>query len=591
MRAVEIGEDRVVFPGAGWHAAGARARHVHCGALLRLADGTLRFLRAPANPWSCASLDAAAQLLVRFEREGTTDEDLAQRLRWELGVPGLSVPDAAVDRVDPALWDLRRAALAVVAGTVKHGPGGLDVTRASADAEALEHRYRAELEAAIGGFAAGLDREALAAATIDGRIDARRYNFLVREPVRGWRLQFARTFPILVDAAVSGRPGSVGAAVRAIVDSGAPLVDHLAQRWAVSRASLRTLIGRPVALVGAQWQLQPHTLVRILDALRPEDRPPDDPEVWQRLAAAVRTAEEIFHRPVTASPLTLGWLREAARRGFASLDEDRRGRNLPPDALPLIHGLRDAMVRHLVAEAGTRGAREAVATRAAAATIVDRQLATVLPARLAAMAKVYSDEYETRRAALEEAVRRADGRLFWPLLPREFVAADGTRRVVALATRDDLREEGALQQLCIGGGAELARMARACADGKAYLLSIREAQSGRHLSTAEIRPYRSLGAGALELRVVQHKAFENARPSAACVAALREALDWAAQLEVREHIDEGRRQAWRRRAGTPMTAINADLTVAAEALHVALGDARHAAMLTAARGTGAPIAA
>jgi hypothetical protein len=297
-----------------------------------------------------------------------------------------------VDRVDPALWDLRRAALAVVGGTVKRAPGGTDVARASADVEALEQRYRAELEAAIAGFVANLDREALAAVTVDGRIDVRRYNFLVREPVRGWRLQFARTFPILLESVVSGRPGSVGAAIRAIVDSGDPLVDHLAQRWAVSRASLRALIARPVALIGAQWQLQPHTLVRILDALRPEDRPRDDPEAWQRLAIAVRTAEEIFHRPVTASPLTLGWLREAARRGFASLDDDRRGRNLPPDAIPLIHGLRDAMVRHLVAEIGATAPGEATATRAAAATIVDRQLAMVPPARLAAMAKVYSHE-------------------------------------------------------------------------------------------------------------------------------------------------------------------------------------------------------
>jgi hypothetical protein len=128
------------------------------------------------------------------------------------------------------------------------------------------------------------------------------------------------------------------------------------------------------------------------------------------------------------------------------------------------------------------------------------------------------------------------------------------------------------QDLCIQGGAELTHMAQACTSGEVYLLSVRDAGTGASLSTAEIHVVRSLGVGRPELRVRQHRARNNARPSAACIAALAEVLNWAAGREVQEHLEEGRRDAWKRRKATPATVADLDFAVTRDALRAALGD-------------------
>jgi hypothetical protein len=564
--------DRVIFPPVDDALAAAPLRNVTCCALLRLRDDSARFLRMTAMPWTGDRLDAVERSLLRLDGDGASDPELARRIAYELGMPTLALANAPLDRVDPAAWDLRRTAVALVSRTLCRHPDRVEPSRAREQATALEQCLRADLERSLATFAAGLDPEARVVATRHGRLDVALYNFLVRKPHRAWRLQFAQTFPILVHAAATGGWGSSGANIRAMVDAGLPLLKHLAARWAVSPGTLRCLLGRAVDHIGLAWQEKPHTLVRILDALRPEDRPGDGPEGWRRLDDAVMAAEEIFRRPVASSPLTLGWLREAARHGFARLDETRGGRRLPPEAVPLIDRLRTALVEHLATVAVAKLANNDGDLRVAAATVADRQLAMLHPGRLAAIARDFALEYAPRRAALEREMRVADGRRFWPLLPRDFVAAAGARRVTPLATRAEFRQEGMAQDLCLQGGAELAHMAQACTSGEVYLLSVRDAGTGAPLSTAEIHVVRSLGVGRPELRVRQHKARGNARPSPACAAALAEALSWAAGREVQEHLEEGRRDAWKRRKATPATVADLDFAVTREALRAALGD-------------------
>jgi hypothetical protein len=245
-------------------------------------------------------------------------------------------------------WDLRQTAVAILARALRAHPERWDSASAARETGALEQRFHADLAQALAVFVTGLDQEVLEVAKHHGRVTIELYNYLAREPCRAWRLQFARTFPILVRAAITGPKGSGGAQIRMMVDSGSPLIKPLAARWAVSQGALRCLLGRPIDHVGPQWQDRPHILVRILDALRPEDRPGDDADDWQRLARAVTTAEEIFRRPAASSPLTLGWLRAAARHKFARVAETRGGRGLPPEAVSLIDELRTALVRHLV---------------------------------------------------------------------------------------------------------------------------------------------------------------------------------------------------------------------------------------------------
>jgi len=580
--AVRAGE-RVVFPSPAALGGPAAPRNLTCCALLRLADGTVAFARTVGTPWTDARLDALDKLLCRVGEDGRRDPDLERSARRALGLPTLSLGNVALDGIDPAAWSVRGAAIAALGRAVRRAPEGWDATRAGAEADALARRFGTTLDRALASFVAGLDPDVCAVAARHARLDTAHYAFLARGTPRSWRLQFAQSFPFLVPAAMAGAAGSGGAVVRAAVDAGVPLVRALAGRWAVSPGVLRCLRGRSVEHVGARWSARAHQLVRILDALRPEDRPGDDAMQWKRLSDAVDAAEQIFRRPAWSSPLTLGWLRDAARRGFARLDEARPGRRLAPEAVPQIDALRQALVRHLVAAASGAGSGDDPELRSAATAVADRRLAALNPARLGAVAHSYALEYAPRRAALEAKLQRTGGWVFWPLLPREIIAAGGTRRVAPLATRADIRSEGIMQQLCIAKGTELEHMVQQCAAGEAYLLSIRDARTGLPRSTAEVRVVRQLGIGAPELRVVQHRARHNAQPSAECEAALREALAWAAGREGRAHLEEGGRAAADgRRAGGSMER-DGDNAATAEALRSAFGDDVEVLMVRAAR--------
>jgi hypothetical protein len=271
----------------------------------------------------------------------------------------------------------------------------------------------------------------------------------------------------------------------------------------------------------------------------------------------------------------MGWLRQAARHRFRRFDEARISRNLPPETLSLIDEFRTALVRHLTAAIGSESADEEMECRIAAAAVCDNHLIRFQPSRLATMARAFALEYAAEREALEAARRLANGTLFWPMIPRDFLTADGRRRVTALATRDDLRQEGILQDLCLSGGGELAHMARSCAAGCVYLLSIRDAQSGTPLSTAEVRTRVADRGERIGLSIQQHRAKSNARPSSACVAALREVLQWADGQEVQDHLATGRRMAWKRSRLTAATEQELGLNAAAKALRVALGERRY----------------
>ncbi len=570
----------VIFPPADELLTSNPLRNVTCCAMLRLRDRSIRFLRATNTAWTTANLEAVERMLANLDGDRPASPEIFKRRASEIGIPTLTLANVIVDRVDSAAWNLRRTAVAAVTRDLRVNPDHWDPTRAAAATDAIEQRYRAGLERALASFVSQLDPQVRDVASDHGPLDVSLHNFLVREPHRLWRLQFARTFPILVHVAVNGPPGSGGARIRAMVDTGLPLFKSLAARWAVTPGALRCLSGRAVEHVGARWQDRPHALARILDALRPEDRPGDDPTSWKRLANAVAIAEEIFHRPVTSSPLTLGWLRTEARTQFARLGEtaDETSRGLPPEAIAFVDRLRTALVQHLTDIAAADYGDPGGEMRVAAATVADRRLAALSPSRLAMIAKKFTLEYAHRRAVLVDEMRLAEGRVFLPLLPRDLIATSGARRVTSLTTRADVRGEGLAQHLCIKDGSELASIVHACVSGSAYLLSVRHVQTGEPLSTAEIRVVRHLGVGLPTLRVQQHKARGNANPSAACAAALREALAFAAGREGQKHLEHVWRQARHCRNSHTGSVSDQDTIVTANALRLALGDDLHAAL-------------
>lgn len=546
----------IVFPAAD---AGP-LRNVASTALVLLRDGSARCVRLTATAWTPERVATVARALG-FVDGGRPTAPMLKALARELGDATLALVNVALDAVDPAAWDLRRIASARVARAAAADPAPWTPADARRQAEALERRWHADLEARLAHFVAGLAPEAVASARALGRFDTDVYNFLVRAPRPAWRRQFVRTFPALVHEAVAGGPGSLGAFVRDAVDRGLPLVAALARRWSVGEAAVRALVAVPMTHVGARWQRAPHQLARVLDVLCPEDRP-RDALAWQRFHEAVASAEAVFRRPAEACPLTLGWIRRGVRRGFAS---GERGHALSPDAVAAIDRLRAALVAHLAAVSEAAGGR--------AAATADRGLAALPAARLAAAARKFGPAEAARRAAREADEQRAAARAFWPLLPAPLVAADGRHAVVPLTALAALRDEGAAQTLCIAGGAELADLAHDCAAGDAYVLSIRDAATGARLSTAEVRLTRRYGIGAPRLHVIQHKGRGNGRPPAGCAQALREALAWAGTPAGERHRQAGAAAVAGDDDGVLQRAADDGAAARRGALAVALGEA------------------
>ncbi len=580
MRAAADGFAYLAFPSVPLVFTPVPVRNVSCCALLRLENGTAWFLKTTGQPWTEERARAAGAVLASHGVPGMPAQQLEERIARAVGSRQIAIQQPVLTGADAAVWDFRRTAVALMARSIQYRPGVPALGEAAQEVSTLERQFQSDLDPAVRQFAAALDPEAIVAATVDGRVDTALYNYLVREPGRAWRMQFAHTFPLFLRAAATGDASSAGATLRQAVDAGVPLVNHLARVWAVRPGAVRCLIGRSPLLVGARWEADPRTLVRLLDQLRPEDRPGEDPGTWARLGKGVDIAERIFRCPITASFLAMAWLRSAARNRFLAIETTRRGRGLSAEAMAAIDSLRghliDALARMAAGDA--RGATGE--PRVAAATVADRRLAGMNPGRLASAAIAFAreharltSEYEQAKADFERESRLRAGDAYWPLMPDDFSASDGALRVVALTSREALMQQGTRMALCIRGGGELAATAAACAQARAFLVAVVEVSSGSTQSVAEFRVRQPFRGGRYELDLVQHKGFGNRAPSPACVKAVHELTAQVRNREIQEHLEAGRRLAHRRSRKLPMPAREAEHGIAVQALRSALGAA------------------
>jgi len=161
-------------------------------------------------------------------------------------------------------------------------------------------------------------------------------------------------------------------------------------------------------------------------------------------------------------------------------------------------------------------------------------LAQVADAFRAERARVFPDAI-----AREEAERIKSRKMLLPLLPQDFVTADGSRVVRSLTTGAELQEHGEALEICLAGGWQRFRYRFACQHGGRILLGILDAVTGAPLSTADIRLNRVAGFGACTLELKQHTARRNTPPSPTCRRAVSELLVHCRSPEVRRHLLEG----------------------------------------------------
>lgn len=564
----------IAFPAVEPAGAQASIRNVACLVLLQLADGTIWHLKTTGRPWTPMRVRTASAVLAEHGVPGANRERLEQRMAFALEVPQVTIEQPVLAAADLLQWDVRRTAVALVARSMVQAAGAISVADAATQVADLERRFASELESGLRQFALGLEPEALEVATVDGRVDTWRYNYVVRGPGRSWRMQFARTFPLLLRAAATGPVDSAGVTLREAVAAGRPIVRHLARVWAVRPGAVRALVGCPAQLAGPRWEADPRTLVRLLDRIRPEDLPGEDADAWMRFNRCVDLAERIFRRPILSSFASASWLREAARDRFRVGAGVSHGQDLPAVAVTEIETLREQLIATLTGHAALACRAPGSEPRLAAAAVADRYLGAMRSARLAVAAGTFVREHarllgESARKAREARV--AAGLAYWPLMPADLPAANGACRVVALTTRNALVRLGARMSLCIDAGAELESRAAACERARLFLVAVVDAGSGVPRSVAEFRLRQPVRGGDLEPELVQHRGHGNSMPPFACDRALQELMAHVRTPAVQDHLHAGRSLAQRRDHASPEKVRADEAAMTASALQSALG--------------------
>jgi hypothetical protein len=574
--------DAVVCPSPD--SASRLLRHVACSALIRTRGGSLRMLRTIGQPWTDALLAAAETFLAAEEAQGPSAaraRTAERRLARALELPQVEVVAPALDRPDPAQWQTRGLAVALrMRQLATDGATPLPAVLA-AQVDSIEAALVGRLRVALETIVNGLDREELAAMAAS-RGDGRLYAFLAEPGRRRNRLQLAETFPLFLRAAATGEPGSAGALIRAATDAGAPLVDTLARHWAVRRSVLRGLQRCPVEVAGERWETNLDALVVTLDALPPESRPGAEPAGWRAFNEHLDFAATVFARRPWASPLALGWLRHAARHGWTRASLQEAGSALTEEAVAAVDVLRQALIDAISADVATPAAT--VADHAPRAWLAaDRCLAGMAPRRLVELARRYRRELAAATAELAGEIQVATGTGFWPLLPGDYVSADGSRIVVSLTTRHALRRQGTALQNCLGN-AHLAAYAAACRRGGTFIVAVLDAAMRAPLSTAAVHVSRSLATGTVTVRLAEHTGLRNAPPSASCGLAVREVLALARTSSYQQHLREVMRAIAARDRDELAGRRQARLLPLRLAVRRTLGEQRYAELLKVARG-------
>jgi hypothetical protein len=328
--------------------------------------------------------------------------------------------------------------------------------------------------------------------------------------------------------------------------------------------------------VGLQWSRDARGLALALDALNPQDLPGDDPAEWDEFNRIVVTGQRLFLRPVWESPAALRWLSVCVR---LSRRGDRRalGRWLPRwNDIEQITRFRSALGRTLRDEIADAPTDAGDNSEKAIIDAIDSVVLKVADQGLRDVATLFAEELKrTRKRDAAWQIRARE--TLMPLIPEDFITADGTMRVTALTTDRHLRAHGTRMRNCLRSAfaSSLARQGRI---GSVFFVGLCDAHSDKALSTAEIRAVSAYDGSADRLVVRQHTATANRPPSPRCVAALEEFLCHCSGDEVQAHL----RAQWRAVRGIDVRE-NGESVHSPTALRNTLGERVYEGLLSSVR--------
>lgn len=568
----------VVMPAPCIDLPRATARNVPSCAIVRLVSGPIWLVKVLGYWWSTRRLITAARVVQNYGNVLQPSE-LNDRLCEELELPGVSASRPGPAEFDGSAWGVRRVAVAIHLARAFSAALAHPAPLTSADIAAVVERITEQLALALRRFQSGLDSEAMRLATRNGCVNQDIYNYLADTEHRRNRLQVAEVLPVFFRCLALRADVPPYRQMRLAVDQGLPLVDAACEAMRVSPSAMRCVIRRHVSICGEAWKDAPDTLVRLLDSIRPEARPRADPESWKRVRDLVDFSEQQLGRRISESYFGWAWVREALQAGAKSA---RRNTEALSDSryVAAVESLREELIRVVELESRTPGTKQTAVQATAIRASVDEFLHTRTVRRLIATGIQWQQEYAAARAERDDLMEFLRGARYWPLLPAEHVAADGSRRVVALANGDQVQAHGVAMGICLAGS-HLQAYDAACRKGRAFLLAILDGVTGRPLSTVELKVSRPRKNAAMSVSVVQHTGRANSAPSEACRRALRELTPVFTGETVQRHLRLGliAMGTFRERVAEP--GDRAELLAKTRAFRRTLGDAQYQALVAA----------
>lgn len=526
----------VVFPGPMLALPQSTVRNLRSLALLRLHQGSLWVISVVGYRWTGDRLASVAAML---EAHGEVDPDavLTNRLGDQLGLPRIQVDRPKMSDLDGSTWNVRPLAVAV--GLARVFAGGSKALRAitSAEADELAVAIRGSLTDAMARFRSNLDDEALALCRGFGESALLVYNYLAAAEHRRNRLQFARVLPVFLQVVGSAHDGSPYREMRQAIDAGQPLADLVCRSFGVGPSVFRCISGVPIETCGLRWLNAPVTLMRLINAIRPDMRPQQDPAAWARLNQLVECAERVIGRSIEHSIIGRMWVRDSMHSGATpELGSSQPG--IDARILSIIEMFREELILTLGGDqlGRTKSARRIIDEKVR--QIADKWMLRRTPRQLTKLALHLHDALEKARASDENLIACMRGERYWPLLPSAYVTADGRRRVLPLVTRQQLIDHGTAMANCLEGS-HLQTYDRACRSGSTFLVGFVDGESGAPRSTAELKVSRLREGTAMVAEVVQHTAHRNSAPALPCTIAMRDLLRHVQGEAVQMHLRLG----------------------------------------------------
>ncbi len=534
---------------------------------MRLSRGQIWVLSVVGYRWTSERLTFVAEML---EAHGEADLDVVwiNRLSDQLGLPNLRIELPTVTDLEWSGWNVRPLAVALALARAFSGDSVAQGAITSADAEELASAIRRALNDAMARFRSELDGDALARCKDYGEFALRVYNYLAAH--RRNRLQFAGALPVFLQAVSLPRDDSLYREMRQAIDAGQPLTGMVCRATGVGPSVFKALAGLPVDVCGARWLERPVGLMKLINVIRPDRRPGQDPVAWARLNSLVEEAESVTGRRIDQSLVAQMWVRDAmhARAGIHGVGSAAK---LDIQASVLVENFRNELYAAVGVSQLAREKLRSAGAHDGVHQAIDRWLLQRTRKQLATLAVRWQDAYAAETSDDASLIACIRGERYWALLPSPFTSSDGRRRVVPLVSRQQLVGFGTAMVNCLRERS-LKEFDAACCSGGTFVVGLVDGESGAPRSAAEFRLKQDRDGTRMVVEVVQHTARQNAFPGEPCKRTMQELLLHVQCDSVQRHLRLGVTavRASRRQGASAITA--AQRATRLRALKLAVGD-------------------